>query len=131
MLTWNARAETATNIILWLGSLVAVLIIIIWLGKNITPANYEYKVISEDLEKLQYDISDACNSFLLNRTYNPKVEAGNFTVNDTFICIRTKTFSQCKQIICNISFNAVYDLSNITYITILKQNQTIYLGTIK
>ncbi len=129
---WTARAETPTTIIMWLGSLMAVLIIIVWIGKNIYPHHLETQIINGDLEKLQYELSDACNSYLLNRTFNPRTETGEIIFNESLVCINAKQNFNCKKIICNTGVQARYDLSNLTYILIQKfPNGSIMINPIK
>ena len=117
---WTVKAESATTVVMWIGSLLAVLIIVIWIGKNIYPKHMEVQTINDDLEKAQYELSDACNSYLLNKTFNPRTEIGRIIINRTNVCIDTDTTYQCKDLICDTHHSAIHYLHNLTFIQIQK-----------
>ena len=120
MSRWNAKGDTATTVIMWMGSLLAALIAVIWIGKNLYPTHIEADLLNEDLERLQFDMSDACNSYEMDRMFNPRTEEGTMTFNRSKVCISTKYNSLCKDLICDPGVERVFDLHNLTYIIITR-----------
>jgi len=84
---WNAKADTVSTIVLWFGSLLAVLICGIWLVKNFNPQHLTLQNIDNELTNLQTSLNSACRSSKYWENYYPKTNTGNLIINDLQVCI--------------------------------------------
>jgi hypothetical protein len=118
----KCRAETQTNIIMWLGVIITIFISIFWLMKNIQPKHLDLETISGDLSDIQGHINSACNSDYYLIKYNPRTIKGNLMINNSNICINN-TITKCRISLCSIEDNISILLDNITYV-IIEKNKT-------
>ncbi len=131
-LSLNARAETPVAIVMWIGSIISVLIVIGWIGKNIYPSNIATGTMTEDLENLQLMTSDACNSNFFNRTFNPLTEQGNIIFRNNSICINTTKNNICRDIICSTGFEGSFSLKDIVHLSVLKfENMSMMVSAVE
>ena len=86
-LRWNARADAAASIVLWLGTLIAALICIVWFVKNLSPDHINLQQIDNELTQLQRDLNTACRMHTYQRNYYPKVNSGSLILNGIQVCI--------------------------------------------
>jgi len=123
---WNARADASTYIILWFGTILAVLIISTWYFTTIYPLSEEFDVINEFLDEMQEEFNKACNSVYYVKDINPELEKGIFYTNNTHICLNTirTNITDCRIVFCNINenMNFSFDLQQISYITLERNN---------
>ena len=115
----SRKAETQTNIIMWIGIIIAVFISVLWVMKNINPRHLDLETVNSDLEDLQGHFNSACSSAYYKAKFNPKTINGKLIINDSSICIEN-SFNKCRLAMCNIGENIVVQLQNITYIVIEK-----------
>jgi hypothetical protein len=113
------KGDSASNIISWIGLLVAVLICVTFVAGHVKPGQLIVEVIHQDLTKVQTNINNACNSYYYKAKFNPLMEEGVLTVQNNEVCINS-TYYECKQFLCDKDFNVTLDLSNITYLLIEK-----------
>lgn len=119
------KADSASNIISWIGLLLAVLICVSFVGARLKPGQLIVEVIHQDLTKVQTNINNACNSYYYKAKFNPMIEDGTLTVSGNQVCINS-TYYECKEFICDKEFNITLDLSNITYL-VIEKNETVQL----
>ncbi len=121
------KAETQTNIIMWLGVIISVFIIVLWAIKNIEPRHLDLETVNADLESVQSHINAACSSSYYKAKFNPITINGRMIINDSRICIQN-SFNKCRMSMCGIGFNITVPLQNITYI-IIEKNETYSIST--
>ncbi len=92
---WNARADSASTMIFWVGSLIAALICVIWLSKNLYPDHITLQEIDNELNGLQRSLNTACRMDTYWKNYYPKVNDGSLIVKDLQVCIDS---SPCRVI---------------------------------
>ncbi|MBW3002426.1 hypothetical protein KY338_04690 [Candidatus Woesearchaeota archaeon] len=119
------KGDSASNIIAWIGLLLAVLICVSFVAAQVKPGQLIVEVIHQDLTKVQTNINNACNSYYYRAKFNPMIEQGILTVMDNQVCINS-TYFECKEFICEDDFNISLDLSNITYL-VIEKNETVQL----
>jgi len=119
------KGDSASNIIAWIGLLIAILICVTFVGARLKPGQVIVEVIHQDLTKVQTNINNACNSYYYKAKFNPMMEEGTLTVADNQVCINS-TYYECKEFICDNDFNITLDLSNITYL-VIEKNETVQL----
>ena len=119
------KGDSASNIIAWIGLLIAILICVTFVGARLKPGQLVVEVIHQDLTKVQTNINNACNSYYYRAKFNPMMEEGILTVADNHVCINS-TYYECKEFICDKDFNITLDLSNITYL-VIEKNETVQL----
>jgi hypothetical protein len=90
---WNARADSASTIILWVGSLIAGLICVIWLAKNISPDHVTLQQIDNELSSFQRTMNTACLMDSYWKLYSPNVRTGSLIMNEMQACIDS---SECN-----------------------------------
>ena len=113
------KGDSASNVIAWVGLLIAVLICVTFVAGHVKPGQLIVEVIHQDLAKIQANINNACNSYYYRVKFNPVMEEGILTVQNNEVCINS-TYYECKQFLCDKDFNVTLDLSNITYLVIEK-----------
>jgi len=119
------KGDSASNIIAWVGLLIAVLICVSFVAAQVKPGQLIVEVIHQDLAKVQSNINNACNSYYYRAKFNPMIEDGTLTVQGDQVCINS-TYYECKQFLCENDFNITLDLSNITYL-VIEKNETVHL----
>lgn len=117
----NKKCESTSVIILWIGVILATLIVIFWAIGKTNMTHYSFEKTNSDLDEIQGKINQACISHYYNAHINPVTEKGVFKTNGTLICINNTKIFYCKETMCNLSSNIIIDLKNITYINILKE----------
>jgi hypothetical protein len=123
---FHARADASANIVLWIGVILAVLIIFTWYFQKIYPLSQEINSVNTELDRMQSEFSKACNSIYYKSRINPKIEKGFLSVSDGGICINTTKTAKCRVLLCaNTNLNANFNLAELTNI-ILEKNSTGY-----
>lgn len=123
------KAETASNIIIWTGVLLAAIIVVAWTAKNLVPIHIFEDKGNQDISMITESISMACGSDSYKREYNPVVEQGKLEMNASRVCINQTEIIQCRDVSCKIKNNNTISLSNVTEIIIKKNSSGI--GIIK
>ena len=122
MLKWNVKGDADTYVILWIGTIIAVLIVSYWFFGKVQPISKESRLIGDTLDNFKNEFNIACNSLVYQVKVNPSLEKGIFYNNYSKICIKSKNLNSttCRTAICNISTSFSFDLSKIIDIIILK-----------
>ncbi len=139
----NAGAN-AVNIVMWIGAILAVLIMVAWFIKTFRPYNVDLDVVDKDIGVLFDYFSGACNSHYFKARFNPVLQQGYISINNTQICegiyIYNKCrdgkngcnssvlFQRCRVLICNTSNHYFANLTNITYFW-MEKNDTFRFWT--
>jgi|APSaa5957512576_1039674.scaffolds.fasta_scaffold52971_2 hypothetical protein len=92
---WNAKADTVSTMVLFLGSLIAALICIIWLAKNLSPDHITLQAMDNELTSMQGDLNKACRMETYWKNYYPKLNRGTLILNNLQVCVDS---SECKVI---------------------------------
>jgi hypothetical protein len=92
---WNAKGDTVATVVLWVGSLIAALICVIWLAKNLYPDHLTIQGVDNELTAIQRDLNTACRMERYWKNYYPKINTGTLILNDLEVCIDT---SACRVI---------------------------------
>ena len=92
---WTAKGETATTLIMWIGSLLSVIISVVWLSKNLSVQHITIERVDYEMSSLQSALSTACNMDYYRYNYNPKLKEGKLIVENYSICIDS---SSCKSV---------------------------------
>lgn len=79
--------------ILWIGSLIAALICVVWLSKNLYPDHITLQQVDNELNSLQTSLNTACRMDTYWKNYYPKVNQGNLVIKDLQVCIDS---SECR-----------------------------------
>ena len=126
---WTAKVKmlkkgSAQNgVIIWTSIIIAALITVNWTIGNMVPHHYNIETINADIEGIQGKINAACNSFIYKAKYNPHTEEGTLIISNNTTCVNN-TISLCRINLCSTGLDANFDLSNLTYIIIEKnENQ--------
>lgn len=119
-LAWNARGDTAANMVMWFAGLTAALIAVYWLMGTVFPVQTASRNMGTDLEALTNSINDACTSIYYNATYNPKTEYGELISRQSSICINISSIVACRNVLCYINDSEPIILKDITYVIILR-----------
>jgi hypothetical protein len=117
-------ASTTSEVIIWLGVIVSVLIAIAWF---MTVFQYQKPVldlINNDLVSLETLIEDGCRAYSYTYSFNPSVEKGTLFINDEnssgAICISTSGISQCRKTLCNSLTRNEFDLAQVKNLVVTK-----------
>lgn len=90
---WNARGDSVSTMVLWLGSLIAAIICVAWLAKNFNPQHMTVQAVDNELTTLQRTLNSGCKFEKLWKTYYPRLEQGTLIINDLQVCIDTNECS--------------------------------------
>jgi len=90
---WNAKGDTVSTIVLWFGSILAVVICVLWLTKTLASDHITVQQIDNELTSLRSELNKACRMYDYWKEYNPKMNEGNLFLNNMQICIDS---SPCK-----------------------------------
>ncbi|NJL43772.1 MAG: hypothetical protein HC945_00385 [Nitrosarchaeum sp.] len=124
MSRWNARADTPTTIIMWIGAIIAVGILTIWYMRTVYPINTETDVIDSNLKTLQLRFGEACISRYYLYEYNPsRIDQGEFTINRTKACIRGR-LHKCTTLFCDTNHTETWRMDDLVHISIERANGT-------
>jgi hypothetical protein len=121
------KAETQSNVIMWLGVLITIFISLFWLTQNIEPMHLDLETVAGDLAQLQSHVNAACISDYYLVKFNPKTASGNLIINDSNICINN-TIHKCRIALCKTEINFTLSLKNNTYLVIEKNNSFNFYG---
>lgn len=94
-LRWNAKGDTVSTVVLWVGSLIAALVCVAWLAKNLYPDHITVQAVDNELTVLQHDLNTACRMERFWKNYYPKVKSGTLLINRMQVCMDS---SECKVI---------------------------------
>jgi hypothetical protein len=108
---WNARADTVSTVVLWVGSLVAALVCVAWLAKNISPDHMVMQSVDNELTMLQQDLNTACRMDRFWKSYYPKLNQGTLIINDMQVCVDS---SECRVVYYGNGSEPQYEGSTIT-----------------
>lgn len=115
----DKKGSTVSNIIMWIGIVLALLIIIFGVTKRISPEHYTYEKINYDLKKINNKIEESYTAYEYFAKYNPKNEKGTLIITEDKICINNSLY-YCKEIVSDLDEQNI-SLENITYIIISKE----------
>lgn len=107
--------------IIWLGVIVAVLIVVVWYVTSVSPQSQGVQIVSNDLTNLQELLNDMCNSATYSSTYNPFLEDGNLLVSGYDICMSSKEIKKCRKLACDTQIQAYIDLRKVVELKITKE----------
>jgi len=124
MSRWTAKADSSTNIIMWVGGIIAVLIMVIWYAKNLYPTHTAVDIIESDLLNIQQSVNQACMSVSYKHEYNPITETGVFAADHSRICINTTMVAACREVFCNVSGPVNISLDEISTF-LIEKNDTV------
>jgi hypothetical protein len=119
---WNARGDTASNIIVWFAAITAALIIAVWFVRN-NPftAMKTASQVDEDLYQVRKSLGNACNADTYYARYNP-LSTGSLLLLDNMLCINQTagrtSISRCSTLLCRTGISSKIDLDGITYIIV-------------
>ncbi|MEM4268417.1 MAG: hypothetical protein QXK37_06340 [Candidatus Woesearchaeota archaeon] len=105
---WNARADSVSTAVLWIGGLIAALICVVWLTKNLYPEHVVVQRVENELIQLQRDLNTACRMDSYWKNYFPKLNEGNLMINDIQVCIDS---SSCKALYYELAKTGEYEPS--------------------
>ncbi len=132
------RGDSATNITMFITTMIAVFIGLVWVVKHNYPFSRELEQIDQELIKLQIEFGAACNSPYYESKINPAVEYGLLTIRDSEICINSNlcnrfiynascqifpSIFRCRPLICSTGLSHDFNLKKITYL-LIKKNET-------
>jgi hypothetical protein len=124
-LLWTAKANSGAYMIMWFGSLVAILICVAYYAKNIYPYNLESSLLDQDLEKLSSRLNEACTSMSFRERYNPRTEDGQLNITGSMLRMSTKRVGNTRVLVCdNPGLNVHLNLSQATFVVIAKNGSS-------
>ena len=125
------KAQTGSNLIIWIGVLGVVALATVWFITNTRPFTAESETIQTDLLQIRDTLNIAEQSIFYERRYNPLTEEGTLIVKEEEICIN-KTALNCRILNLNSPLNKNnISLGNITFIQILKNNSGLFIEELK
>jgi hypothetical protein len=89
----NAKGDSVSTVVLWVGSLIAALVCIAWLSKNLYPEQVTVQAVDNELTVLQRDLNTACRMDQFWKVYYPKIRTGTLFINRMQVCMDS---SDCK-----------------------------------
>jgi len=92
---WTAKGETTTTLIMWIGSLLSVIISVIWMSKNLSVQHITIENVDFEMSSIQGALSTACNMDYYRYKYNPKLNEGKLIIENYSLCIDS---SPCKSV---------------------------------
>lgn len=129
------RGDSATNIILFIGVMLAVFVGFYWTARLNFSAPFLVKDVEKALVELQVEFNAACNSPYYESRINPSLDYGLLFIRDSQICINSnfcRRFSfdsdcsvlpgitRCRPLVCNTGLEQEFDLHAITYLQVKK-----------
>lgn len=124
MLPWNAKGDTPTTIIMWIGAILAVGILVIWFMRVVYPTNQEADIIDSNLKALQFSFGDACISKYYKNNFNPdRLEEGVLNITNNKACVTLRR-TKCTTLICNTNHSESWRLKDLAFLSIERINKT-------
>ncbi|MFH1510090.1 MAG: hypothetical protein ABIF10_00235 [Candidatus Woesearchaeota archaeon] len=129
------RGDSATNIILFIGVMLAVFIGFYWTARLNFATPFLIKDVEKALVELQVELDAACNSPYYESKVNPSLDYGILFLTDSEICINSNFcrrfnydsdcsilpgITRCRPVICNTGLKQEFDLHSITYLHVKK-----------
>jgi hypothetical protein len=111
--------QSETNVIMWVGIIIIVLISIVWLINNTKPTHVFLQKASLDVEEVQARMNAACIASRYNSRYNPISPDGFILINQSQVCYNGSV-SVCRTALCSFNQSYAFDLSQITYMRIIR-----------
>jgi len=109
-------------IAIWIVGVLAAVICVFWIIKQMGPQHISMEEIQADLETLQIKLSNACNGAKYYTTYNPHLGKGTLFINDTTICMNATKIGKCTSLLCSLQVHQKINLDNVTLLHIRKEN---------
>jgi hypothetical protein len=113
---WNAKADSASALIMWLVTVTAAIILGYWILTTTRPVHIEIKNIDNELETLQQSLSTACGLEYYRWKYNPRLTKGNVMIRNSRVCIdnqHCRAFYYHKEEPDIVDGNLVTNLTNV------------------
>lgn len=125
------KAQTGSNLIIWIGVLGVVILATVWFITNTRPFTAESETVQKDLLQIRDTLNIAEQSIFYERRYNPLTEDGTLIVRKDEICIN-KTALNCRILNLNEPLNENnISLDNITFIKITKNDSGLFIEELK
>ncbi|RME52910.1 hypothetical protein D6783_03420 [Candidatus Woesearchaeota archaeon] len=124
MSAWTAKGDTPTTIIMWLGGILAIVILALWFARTIYPTTKEIDILDNNLKVFKRAIGDACTSEYYRYEFNPStITSGYLNLTNQTVCITIRQ-TLCTQLLCNTNKTASWNLENLITLVILHENKT-------
>ncbi len=117
---WTARGE-ASNVILWMGAVAAVLICVAWFVSHLDPYFLQVETVDQDLLDFEVRFNEACNSRSYASRFNPVTERGELHVEGQQACIRADKISRCRPLQCASGLNETLNLKKLIWVALEKR----------
>jgi hypothetical protein len=72
----SRKGDSSSPTIMWIGVILAILIIVAWFLLHLRPAQQEMKGVQYDLESIRASMQKGCGSIQYIKVYNPRTEKG-------------------------------------------------------
>lgn len=113
---------------MWMAVLSVVLIILPWFVENIRPLSGEAQQIEYDVRQIVRFADTACGSSVYRASYNPRVNSGVISFNESRFCIEAFDRTNCGDLSCNVSEFANASLDEIIEIRFNKTESSFTIG---
>lgn len=116
----HTGGESQSNVIMWLGIVIGVLIIVLFAARSMSPRHLELEIVLNDLEKLVGHVNNACNSEYYYAKFNPHSRSGNLIFNSSGVCIES-SFQRCRMTVCDHELDENISFLGVEFISIEKE----------
>lgn len=139
------KGDAATNVIMFVTTMLAVSITLLWAVKHNFPFQALQDDINNELLRIQVEAGVLCSNDFYEARINPELDYGVLMFRGSEACISANRYSsicsnmvsadfcqdikgifRCGPLVCDIGINEEINLKDITYIYI-KKNDTITL----
>jgi hypothetical protein len=127
----SKKANTISNMIIWVGILFSVGLIMLYGLPKIQPNQVSLDRLYQDMNSLQLIMNKACVSNSLTIEFNPFIENGHVLINSTSICLNSTNFGLCRSYQCEFEdLHEEYVLKDISLLLINKNEDIISIEVI-
>ena len=124
----NKKGDLAAPIIMWIAVFSVALIIIPWFVENVRPQAGEAQQIEFDIRQITSIVDIACNSASYTGAYNPRVNRGVVSFNESTACVQAFDRTNCAQLTCAVYENVSVALEDIIELRFNMSNEELRVG---
>jgi hypothetical protein len=115
----NKKGEVESNLLVWIGIFIVLLISMGWLFSQLKPTHIYLKQAQSDIEQLQSAFNQACSSYSYRYVFNPLSKTGTIYFNRSVVCLKTVEFDFCRQLLCDTDLEQTQDIAQAIEFTVL------------
>ncbi len=121
VLTLDAKASSLSEIVLWMGTVIAAAILLYFYLNNFFFSAKPFEKVSGELEQIASAMNEACGTTSFSTKYNPDLEEGTLMLKDKNICIEALNVKKCSTGLCRVSVDKNIDLKKTKALIVTKR----------